>query len=112
MVYLTEGNKVFTNGLGMGQSAPSVYGDDTKPGGGTDRPEDLSSTSWRNKPKGILGRPAAGNASSVAVAEQSYAPGEAGDQPTGNWLGRKGPGGPGGHKTDLEPRMYSCRKGS
>lgn len=39
MVYLTGGNKVFIK-LGMGQSAPSVYADDTKPGGGADRPED------------------------------------------------------------------------
>lgn len=75
MVYLTGGNKVFIK-LGMGQSAPSVYADDTKPGGGADRPEDWWLNKLEKQTNRILRRPAAGNANFVAVTEQPHAPGE------------------------------------
>lgn len=66
------------------------YADDTKPGGGVDRPEDSGvSTNWRNKPTGILWSPAAGNVSSVAVAEQLCAPVETGASQLGNSLAGK-----------------------
>lgn len=68
----------------------SQYADDTKPGGGTDKSGDSGdSTSWRNKPTGILRSSAAGNAGSVAVAEQPHAPAEAGGSQLRNSLAGK-----------------------